>query len=412
MNAGIITIGDEILIGQIVDTNSAWLGEQLSLLGISVNTIVTVSDDIDTIKKSLDKVLPDLDLIIMTGGLGPTKDDITKKALAEYFSSEMVFDEPTYTKIKGFFDLRGIPFLEAHKDQCYMPSKAEILTNNMGTAPGMLFTEDGKMVLSMPGVPYEMKWIFNNSFSPIIQERIKSNKFIYHRTIKTIGRGESSIAESIADLLEDLPEHTSIAYLPSIGSVRLRLSSISDRDTTEEVEHHVGLIRERLGKLVYGMDKDSIEGSLLDLYKTKNLSIGTAESCTGGLVAHRLTSVPGSSQVYQGSIVSYSYALKESLLNVSQATLQEHGAVSEETVVEMLDGLLESLKVDVGVAISGIAGPGGGTTDKPVGTIWMAWGSRNNKKTKLLNLSKDRRHNIQYTSVAALNALRLFALEQ
>jgi nicotinamide-nucleotide amidase len=412
MNAGIITIGDEILIGQIVDTNSAWLGEQLSLLGISVNTIITVSDDIETIKKSIDKALPDLDLIIMTGGLGPTKDDITKKALAEYFSSEMVFDEPTYTKIKGFFDLRGIPFLEAHKDQCYMPSKAEILTNNMGTAPGMLFTEDGKMVLSMPGVPYEMKWIFNNSFSPIIQERIKSNKFIYHRTIKTIGRGESSIAESIADLLEDLPEHTSIAYLPSIGSVRLRLSSISDRDTTEEVEHHVGLIRERLGKLVYGMDKDSIEGSLLDLYKTKNLSIGTAESCTGGLVAHRLTSVPGSSQVYQGSIVSYSYALKESLLNVSQATLQEHGAVSEETVVEMLDGLLESLKVDVGVAISGIAGPGGGTTDKPVGTIWMAWGSRNNKKTKLLNLSKDRRHNIQYTSVAALNALRLFALEQ
>ena len=412
MNAGIITIGDEILIGQVVDTNSAWLGEQLSLLGISVNTILTVSDNIDTIKKSLDKTLPDLDLVIMTGGLGPTKDDITKKALAEYYSSDMIFDEQTYTKIKGFFDLRGIPFLEAHKDQCYMPSEAEILANNMGTAPGMLFTEVGKMVLSMPGVPYEMKWIFNNSFSPIIKERIQSNKFIYHSTIKTIGRGESSIAESISDILEILPEHTSIAYLPSIGSVRLRLSSICDHDTTEEVEYHVGLIKERLGKLVYGMDKDTIEGSLIKLYKTKNLSIGTAESCTGGLVAHRLTSVPGSSRVYQGSIVSYSYALKESLLNVSQATLQEHGAVSEETVVEMLDGLLDSLNVDVGVAISGIAGPGGGTPDKPVGTIWMAWGSRNNKKTKLLNLSKDRKHNIQYTSVAALNALRLFALEQ
>lgn len=411
MNAGIITIGDEILIGQIVDTNSAWIGEQLSLLGISVNTIITVSDDIDTIKKSLDKTLPDLDLIIMTGGLGPTKDDITKNALAEYYSSDMEFDEPTYTKIKGFFDSRGIPFLDAHKEQCYMPIKAEILANNMGTAPGMLFTEGGKMVLSMPGVPYEMKWIFKNSFSRFIKERIQSNKFIYHRTIKTIGRGESLIAESITDLLENLPEHTSIAYLPSIGSVRLRLSSISDYDTTQEVEHHVMLLKERLGKLVYGMDKDTIEGSLLDLYRAKNLSIGTAESCTGGLVAHSLTSVPGSSDVYQGSVISYSYALKESLLNVSQATIQEHGAVSEETVIEMLDGLLESLKVDVGVAISGIAGPGGGTPDKPVGTIWMAWGSREKKKTKLLNLSKDRKHNIQYTSVAALNALRLFALE-
>jgi len=412
MKATIITIGDEILIGQIIDTNSAWLGEQLSLLGVKVHQIVSISDKEEDIKRALQQQMSVSDIIILTGGLGPTNDDITKKALVEYFGSEMVFDNNTFSRIKKYFNSRGIPVLQAHKEQCNMPANAEILDNNLGTAPGMLFSQEGKMILSMPGVPYEMKWIFANRFLPIYVERVSNDKYIYHRTIKTAGKGETTIEENIGDILERLPSYMSIAYLPSTGSVRLRISSISDQDVSEEVDKYADIIRERLGRIVYGMDDDTIESALLQLYREKNLTIGTAESCTGGLVAHKLTSVSGSSQVYQGSIVSYSYGLKEKLLQVSHDTLIKEGAVSENTVIEMLKGLLDTSSVDVGIAISGIAGPGGGTPEKPVGTIWMAWGSKDNIRTKLLNLSKNRKLNIEYTSVAALNALRLYALEQ
>jgi len=412
MKATIITIGDEILIGQVIDTNSAWLGEQLSLLGVKVHQIVSISDKEEDIKRALQQQMSVSDIIILTGGLGPTNDDITKKALVEYFGSEMVFDNNTFSRIKKYFNSRGIPVLQAHKEQCNMPANAEILDNNLGTAPGMLFSQEGKMILSMPGVPYEMKWIFANRFLPIYVKRVSNDKYIYHRTIKTAGKGETTIEENIGDILEILPSYMSIAYLPSTGSVRLRISSISDQDVSEEVDKYADIIRERLGRIVYGMDDDTIESALLQLYREKNLTIGTAESCTGGLVAHKLTSVSGSSQVYQGSIVSYSYGLKEKLLQVSHDTLIKEGAVSENTVIEMLKGLLDTSSVDVGIAISGIAGPGGGTPEKPVGTIWMAWGSKDNIRTKLLNLSKNRKLNIEYTSVAALNALRLYALEQ
>ena len=324
----------------------------------------------------------------------------------------MNFNEKTYQRIKKYFDTRGIPMLEAHKEQCYMPSIAEILDNDLGTAPGMLFRVDDKMVLSVPGIPYEMKWIFTNKFLPILKEKTSSENYIYHKTIKTIGRGETTIAEQIVDIVDQLPAHTSIAYLPSMGSVRLRLSSRASYDTSREVDKYVEQIKERLQDLVYGMDNDTIEATVLELYRQKKLTLGTAESCTGGLVAHKLTSVPGSSQVYQGSIVSYSYPLKERLLQVSQETLTKEGAVSESTVIEMLKGLLATTAVDVGIAISGIAGPGGGTPDKPVGTIWLPWGTKDKIKTKLLHLSKNRKLNIEFTSVAALNALRLYAIEQ
>jgi nicotinamide-nucleotide amidase len=411
MKATIITIGDEILIGQIIDTNSAWLGQQLSLLGVSVHQIVSISDNEEDIKTSLKNQLVDSDLLIFTGGLGPTKDDITKKSIADYFNSDMVFDENTFLRIKKYFDTRGIPVLEAHKEQCYMPVMAEILDNDLGTAPGMLFHIDNKMVLSVPGVPYEMKWIFTNKFLPLLKGKMSSDNHIYHTTIKTIGRGETTIAEKIEDIVNRLPSHTSIAYLPSVGSVRLRLSSIANYDTSSEVDEYASQIKDRLGHLVYGMNEDSIEAVVLQLYREKKLTLGTAESCTGGLVAHKLTSIPGSSEVYQGSIVSYSYPLKEKLLHVSHDTLTKEGAVSEKTVIEMLKGLLSTTNVDVGIAISGIAGPGGGTPEKPVGTIWLAWGSKDNIKTKLLNVSKNRKLNIEFTSVAALNALRLYALE-
>ena len=411
MKATIITIGDEILIGQIIDTNSAWLGQQLSLIGVSIHQIVSISDNIEAIQNTIRQQLVTADLLIFTGGLGPTKDDITKKAISGYFNSEMVFNDRTYQRIKKYFDTRGIPLLQAHMDQCYMPSNADILDNDLGTAPGMLFHTDNKMILSVPGVPYEMKWIYTNKLLPILKEKMPSDYHIYHTTVKTIGRGETTIAEKIEDIVEDLPSHTTIAYLPSTGTVRLRLSSRASYDTSSEVDAYADKIKDRLGHLVYGMDNDTIEAAVLDLYRDKKLTIGTAESCTGGLVSHKLTSIPGSSEVYQGSIVSYSNHLKDTLLNVSNRTLTQDGAVSERTVVEMLKGLLTTTSVDVGVSISGIAGPGGGSPDKPVGTIWLAWGNKNNIKTKLLNVSKNRKLNIEFTSVAALNALRLYAIE-
>lgn len=408
MKASIITIGDEILIGQIVDTNSTWLGNELTLQGIEVLRMMTVPDKKDQIHTALDQALLDSELVIMTGGLGPTKDDITKKALADYVGSDFYFDQELADRISAYFESRGIPFLEAHKQQCNMPTDATSLRNEMGTAPGMLFEKDGKLLLSMPGVPYEMKWIYHNSFLPELTQRRKSDSHIYHRTIKTVGRGESRIAESIQDIVDTFPPHISMSYLPSLGSVKLRLTARHIEDKASDVDALVSRISDRIPELIFGYDEMTLGGALRDIFVERNLKLSTAESCTGGYLAHQLTCVPGSSQFYHGSIIAYDYAPKKSLLNVSPATLEEHGAVSEETVKEMLAGLLEKFGTDLGVAISGIAGPGGGMPNKPVGTIWMAWGSATKVKTRKLQLTKDRLKNIQYTGVAAMNALRKF----
>jgi len=410
MNATIITVGDEILIGQIVDTNSAWLGNELTLLGIDVKRILSIPDKEADIHKALDLARLDSDLILMTGGLGPTKDDITKKALAAYVGSEFYFDQPLADRIAAFFERRGIPFLEAHRQQCYMPRAATSLKNEMGTAPGMLFQKDGKLLLSMPGVPYEMKWIFSNSFLPELAKLRKPDSHIYHRTIKTVGMGESRIAESIHDILDTFPPYISMSFLPSLGSVKLRLTAKHAEDKSAEVESLVIKIAEKIPKLIYGYDFTTIGEALRDVFVEKNLKLSTAESCTGGYLAHQLTTVPGSSKFYHGSIIAYDYAPKKSLLGVSPATLENHGAVSEETVKEMLSGVLEKFGTDLGVAISGIAGPGGGMPDKPVGTIWMAYGTKEDIRTYKLQLTKDRLKNIQYTSMAAMNALRKFVL--
>lgn len=410
MKASIITIGDEILIGQIVDTNSTWLGNELTLLGIEVLRILTVPDKKAAIYMALDQTLADSELVLMTGGLGPTKDDITKKALAEYVGSEFYFDQELADRISAYFESRGIPFLEAHKQQCYMPTAATSLRNEMGTAPGMLFQYENKFLLSMPGVPYEMKWIFSNSFLPELDKHRKSDTHIYHRTIKTVGKGESRIAESIQDIVDTFPPYISMSYLPSLGSVKLRLTARHQDDKSQEVERLVKEIASRIPKLIYGYDDMTLGGALRDLFVEHDLKLSTAESCTGGYLAHQLTTVPGSSKFYHGSIIAYDYAPKKKLLHVSPETLERHGAVSEETVMEMLSGVLEKFGTDLGVAISGIAGPGGGMPNKPVGTIWMAWGSKEKVKTYKLQLTKDRLKNIQYTSVAAMNALRKFVL--
>lgn len=411
MKASIVTIGDELLLGQIIDTNSTWLSQQLTSLGVDITEIRTISDDRSAILKNMENLWSQSDLIIMTGGLGPTKDDITKKTIADFFGLDMVFDQKLFDKICQYFDKYGIPVTEMHRQQCYMPKDTRQLDNNMGTAPGMLFEKDQKWLLSLPGVPYEMKWIFENGFVPLLKEKFPEYGNIYYRTIKTAGIGETRIAEKISDIADSLPKEISLAYLPSLGHVKLRLTTKDKKGNAEILDQHLDRITKRLGNWVYGFDSIRLEEALRILFKEKALTLSTAESCTGGFLSHKLTSVPGSSEYFMGSIISYDNALKENLLNVPEETLTKYGAVSEETVLAMLKGALQACKTDVAIAISGIAGPGGGSVEKPVGTIWMAWGNNEIKKTKKLQLSKDRLKNIEFAAVTAMNSLRLFLTE-
>ncbi|MBT8231146.1 MAG: competence/damage-inducible protein A [Saprospiraceae bacterium] len=410
MKSSILTIGDEILIGQIVDTNSAWLGKKLTELGIPVNEIISLADTKESIKKSIENAMLKSDLILLTGGLGPTKDDVTKAAIAEFLNVGTYFDENLYNKISQYFIKRNLPISKYVKIQSTIPETAQLLTNNVGTAPGMLFKKDNKVIISMPGVPHEMKWIFKNSIIPILPQLGKIENNIYQRTIKTIGIGETRIAAKIEDITDTFPEDISLAFLPSSGQVRLRVMSSSQNDNTVHVDKFVNQISSRLGDYVYGYDSVIIEDALKDLFISKNLTLSTAESCTGGYLSHRITSVPGSSKYYIGSLIAYDNHIKESQLNVQSETLLNHGAVSEATVIEMLSGLLNKTGTDIGIAISGIAGPNGGTPDKPVGTIWVAYGTLENYKTKKLTLFKERLRNIHYTATAGMNLLRLFVL--
>ena len=406
MQATIVTIGDEILIGQIVDTNSAWMATQLNLAGVTVHQIISVSDTREGILSALDHASQQADIILMTGGLGPTKDDITKKVLAEYFSDEMVFDEQLWLRIKGMFERRGFPITELHKLQCYLPASTQKLENQMGTAPGMQFEYNGTTYISMPGVPYEMKYIMKTHILPRLAAL--SNTIVHHRTIMTVGQGESVLSELIRDIEEGLPEDIKLSYLPSLGKVRVRLSTTehATAETQSKIHDISDEIAERLSEYVYGFDDIPLEKAIGDLCIAHGKTISSGESCTGGLIAHRIISIPGSSAYFRGSIVAYSNDMKKNLLDVSEQTLGTHGAVSEETVTEMAQGLLSLTDASVVVTVSGIAGPGGGTDEKPVGTIWLACGDVHHIKTHRLQLSKDRKLNIDYTANVALNMIR------
>lgn len=410
MKASIVTIGDEILIGQIIDTNSAWIGQQLNEIGIEIHEIISVKDTMDGIRIGIDQAAAVSDIVLMTGGLGPTKDDLTCEALADYFDVELVFNEALWTHIQGLFSRRGRSTTDLHKQQCYLPANVALLRNAMGTAPGMLIKSDGKMYVSMPGVPYEMKSIMTDHILPLLANQ--SDISIVHKTIMTAGQGESVLSKEIDDIEATLPAHIKLAFLPSLGKVRIRLTGkgADEQALHDEIETFGHQIADRLARYVYGFDDIPFEQALGELCLVKGVTITTAESCTGGLVASKIVSIPGSSAYYSGSIVAYSYEMKESLLFVPHDLLIEHGAVSEEVVGAMLLGVLKQTGADVGVAISGIAGPGGGTPDKPVGTIWLACGNLEEQVTKRLLISKDRRMNIEYTSNVALNMVREFLL--
>ena len=411
MEAIIITIGDEILIGQVVDTNSAWLGQKLSEAGIRVKKILSISDDLQEINSSLQQSIGEADLIITTGGLGPTKDDITKKAIAAFVGSELYFHKPTYERIKRIFEKLGRPMSPAHNDQCLMPANAEILHNSMGTAPGMLFNFQGTKIISLPGVPYEMKAIMEEEVLPKIIET--SPITIVHKTILTCGNGETVIENQISEIIDEFPDNIKIAYLPALAQVRLRITGTgSDKTGVEQsVASYTDRIAKRLGDMVYGYDDSSLPQELFTLCSRKNIKVATAESCTGGLIASKIVAVPGSSVYFQGGIVAYSNEIKTIILNVKSETLQSCGAVSETTVIERVDGAIGDLGVDGAVAVSGIAGPDGGTPEKPVGTIWICAGNKDSKSTFLVQAGKDRTKNIEIATIYALDLLRKFVLK-
>ena len=407
----ILTIGDELLIGQVVDTNSAWMGQELSKYGIPIEEKLAVADTRDGILAGLRHATANADIVLVTGGLGPTKDDITKKVLAEFYNDSMSFDEATYKRIVSLFERWGRPTTEAHKEQCYMPASAQILENKMGTAPGMLFRKNSHLLVSMPGVPYEMKYLMEHHVLPLIKSDYQGQAIV-HKTIMTVGEGESRIADRIEYIVDQLPEHVSIAYLPSLGKVRLRLTATGDDEAKllAEVNGYSQQMTEELGGLVYGYDEDSLVSAIAKLCKEKQVTLGTAESCTGGKVASLIVNESGSSAFFEGSLVTYSNELKMKLLQVKKETLEQYGAVSEQTVVEMVAGAVKTLNVDVAVAISGIAGPTGGSAEKPVGTIWMACGNREQTVAYLVKSGKDRSKNIEYAANYALDLVRKFLM--
>ena len=410
--ASIITIGDELLIGQTIDTNSAYIAQQLNTLGIWVRKRVAVGDNKKEIVSALQEESTASSLIIITGGLGPTADDITKPLLCEYFGATLVRDQATLEHIQHLFEKvykRPGALLERNIKQADVPDNCLVLHNPSGTAPGMLFTKEGVIYVSLPGVPKEMKDLMQTAVIPYLEKNIE-RPVIVHRSILTCGIGESMLAELLADFESALPSHVSLAYLPNYGMVKLRLTGKgSDQAVLQE---EVDLLISKLCALTSEYlvtDRDSsMEALIGQLLLQKKWTVATAESCTGGLSAHQLSAVPGASAYFKGSVVCYANETKENVLNVQKNTLLQYGAVSEETVSEMAKGVIKLMKADVALAVSGIMGPAGGTPEKPVGTVYVAVSNGEKTITTRLRLGFDRSRNTQQTALFAMNLLRKF----
>ena len=403
MQAEIITIGDEILIGQVVDTNSAWIGQKLNEIGISVKQISSISDDRNDILSTLRAAVNRADLVIITGGLGPTKDDITKKTLADYFEVGFKQDEGTLEQVKTLFERFKAPLLPVNIAQAEVPENCLVLPNKNGTAPGMWFEDEDKLIISLPGVPFEMKYLMEEEVIPRIKQQFKL-PHIVHCTMLTAGIGESFLAEKISAIEDVLPKHIKLAYLPKLGQVRLRLSAYGTDQAT--LENEVNLIATEIKKQISPYlisDTDiSIEKVILDFMEKRNLKLAIAESCTGGYLAHQITQHPGCSSVFAGSAVAYSYDMKESMLDVKHETLTQHGAVSAEVVEEMARGVINRYQADYSVSISGIAGPDGGMPEKPVGTVWIAVANKTKTMSRKFQFGNKRKENIERSAISAL----------
>ncbi len=406
--AELLTIGDEILYGQIVDTNSQWMSVELSNAGIKVIRKTTVGDQEGEILAAFAEAEKRADIVLITGGLGPTNDDLTKPCLAKYFNCEVKIHEEALAEVTEFFTSRGRELTEVNRQQAALPVCCEKVTNVLGTAPGMWFERHGKVFVSMPGVPHEMKRMMTDLVIPKLKKTF-STPAIYHKVIRTVGIGESFLAEKIAEWENALPPHIKLAYLTSLGEVKLRLTGIGN--TTESLEKETEVLteklRDRIGQFIYGYGEEPLEVAVGKKLLDKKLSIAVAESCTGGYLSHLITSVPGSSSYFLGSIIPYDYAIKMRQLGVKPETLEQYGAVSEETIREMANLVRAKFNTDIGVATSGIAGPGGATPEKPVGTVWIAYSDKHQTVTRKLQLSKERLLNIKMASIAVLNLVRL-----
>lgn len=406
MLAEIITIGDEILIGQIVDTNSAWMATELNKIGVRVKQISSVSDDKEHILKALAEAAGRASIIFITGGLGPTKDDITKKTLAEYFGVGLVENKEALDNVERIFARYNRPLLEVNRLQAYVPANCEVILNHNGTAPGMWFNHEGVIYVSMPGVPFEMMYMMEGEVLPKIKSTVKLPAIV-HKNILTVGEGESFLAERIADIENDLPPYIKLAYLPKLGQVRLRLSAFGEDQESlqKQVDDFAGKIIERIG-VVFVIDQDiALEKAILDKMAAKGLTLSVAESCTGGYLSHLFTQHAGSSKVFLGGGVTYSNELKESILGVKHETIDKYGAVSEETAKEMVEGALLNFRSDFAISVTGIAGPDGGTIDKPVGTVWIAVSGGQKMLIKKYTFGNKRRQNIERSAVMALSML-------
>lgn len=407
MKASIITIGDELLIGQTIDTNSAWMGAELSKSGFDVLRITSVHDRREDILNVLNEASVKTDVVLITGGLGPTSDDITKQTLCEFFNTHLVINEEVLKMIEEMMSHRNFPMNENNRRQAEVPESCMVLKNSSGTAPGMWFEKEGTIYVSMPGVPHEMIQLMKEYVLPELNKRFRS-QIIIHRNIMTYGTFEARLAEILSTFESGLPGNIKLAYLPASGVIKLRLTG-----TGSDHEYLLNLINEQAGKLydiipgfIYGEDEDSLELVVGKLLRSKNKTISTAESCTGGEIAHLLTTVPGSSDYFKGSVIAYSNSVKIELLGVQDYILTKYGAVSENTVREMAQGVRSLLKTDFAVASSGIAGPDGGTEIKPVGTLWIAVASEKEIVCEKRVFGNDRITNIKRFSLAALNLLR------
>ena len=414
MKCEVISIGDELLIGQTVNTNASWIGEQLNNFGFTMAYGAVISDNKDDIISALINAANRSNVIIITGGLGPTKDDITKHTLTEYFNTSLELNKDIETNIIAYFKSVNRPILKSNLDQALLPKSCQVLSNSRGTASGMWFEKNNIIYISLPGVPYEMKGIMQEQVFPKLLSKMGGETVVVNKTIRTHGMGESFLAEIIKSWEDKLESNNiKLAYLPSPGIVKLRLSvlGLDQLILEKKLDYAIDELKALIPDQIYGYGNVTMEGIVGNLLKDRELTVATAESCTGGSVSKMLTSISGSSSYFNGSIVSYTNQSKVDLLNVDNNDIDNYGAVSQQVVEQMAEGVRNKLHADYGISTSGIAGPSGGTKEKPVGTVWIAVASKNRIVSKKLKLGYNRERNIHVSSLSVLNLLRLELLK-
>jgi nicotinamide-nucleotide amidase len=409
MKSKIISIGDEILIGQVVNTNASYLGDKLFAAGIPSEKITVIGDEEEIFMKELDDSVKNYDLTIITGGLGPTHDDITKTVLIKYFNDTLVTDEKVLEHVKNFFAKRNIKMPEANIGQALVPKNSEVIWNHNGTAPGIRIEKNGKLIIALPGVPYEMKAMIEDKILPDLEEYLKNKnrKVFLQKTLLTTGLGESTLNERLGNIYEIIRD-SKLAFLPSAEGVRLRINVTAETSAEAEIKLNdiESAIRKKAGDFIYGINNDTLERVTGQLLRDKKNSLSVAESCTGGEISSRIVSVAGSSDYYTGGVCSYSNEQKRNLLGVKSETLERYGAVSEETAIEMADGIRKLMKTDYSVSTTGVAGPSGGSELKPVGLVWIGFSSAEKSFAMRFNFGERRDNNIKRASIRALEILR------